>query len=292
METTLATGAEKFGDFGKGGGFGGTGQVARTYNEMLEERGLAPADEQRIKADAILGISAALLQQRGDKDLALLLLDVIQPVIERTDDRFEPDNLWLEVAPEHMDGFEKNVVEKIRDACHEVCQRRGYDIYFEGVREILPDVGPEWRENLRQQSVGGKRPTNHARRVKLESSRPKEDWLTFTNEGELTVYRALRRIQESFPADETMGIFPLPGGRLANRTWEPDVLVTYKRRAGVLEIDGPHHNARRAMDMTRDHMWLDAGVAFVSRIPVEALTDPAELEAVLRRFLKRLAETR
>jgi hypothetical protein len=28
------------------------------------------------------------------------------------------------------------------------------------------------------------------------------------------------------------------------------------------------------MDMSRDSLWLDAGVAFVDRIPVEALSDP------------------
>jgi hypothetical protein len=46
------------------------------------------------------------------------------------------------------------------------------------------------------------------------------------------------------------------------------------------------------MDTTRDHLWLDAGVAFFDRIPVETVSNPKELEAFLRRFLKRLAETR
>jgi hypothetical protein len=46
------------------------------------------------------------------------------------------------------------------------------------------------------------------------------------------------------------------------------------------------------MDMTRDSLWLDAGVAFVDRIPVEALSDPRELDSSLKKFLKRLSETR
>ena len=46
------------------------------------------------------------------------------------------------------------------------------------------------------------------------------------------------------------------------------------------------------MDMSRDNLWLDAGVAFADRIPVETLSDPIELEGTLRKFLKRLAETR
>jgi hypothetical protein len=44
--------------------------------------------------------------------------------------------------------------------------------------------------------------------------------------------------------------------------------------------------------MSPDHMWLDAGTAFVDRIPVEAVSNSVELGAFLRRFLKRLAETR
>src|ERR1022692_383070 len=140
METMVATGVDKFGGFG-GSSSADTAQAA-TYAEMLRKASLTPAEEQQIKADAVLGVAAVLLQQRGQQDIALLLLDVIQPDIEPSDDRFAPDDLWLEVAPEHMGEFEKNVVEKIRDACQEVCKRRGYDLWFAGVREILPDVGP------------------------------------------------------------------------------------------------------------------------------------------------------
>jgi hypothetical protein len=46
------------------------------------------------------------------------------------------------------------------------------------------------------------------------------------------------------------------------------------------------------MDMTRDSLWLDAGVAFVDRLPVETLSDPRELDSSLRKFLKRLSQTR
>jgi hypothetical protein len=125
-----------------------------------------------------------------------------------------------------------------------------------------------------------------------EPPRWTDEALSFTNEGELTVYRALKKIQATYPGDDTIAIFPLPGGRLPDKTWEPDVLVTYRRRAGVLEIDGPHHNGRRAIDMSRDSLWLDTGFAFAYRVPVEVLNDPEELDANLKKFLRRLAETR
>ena len=123
--------------------------------------------------------------------------------------------------------------------------------------------------------------------------RSAEDGLLFTNEGERTVYRALKKIQEKeFPHEESIGIYPLPRGRVPAHTWEPDILVTYKGRVGVLEVDGPSHNGRRALDRTRDHVLLDSGVAFVDRVPVEAIADPAELTATLKRFLRRLGDSR
>jgi hypothetical protein len=280
---TMATGAEDF---------GGNGQVdTRTYADMLDDDWLDD-DQRQIRVQSAIGHTATLLFQRGEHDTARLLLDI--PRIE-----FIPgnvwaetsDSIWIEVAPETMREFKRNAVERMQEAFSEVCDRLGFGLSLEGVREILPQVGPGWQDKLRQQLNGGKRPTNHARRVRIEPSRPVEDYLTFTNEGELTVYRALRKIQETFPSDDTIAIFPLAGGRLPKRTWEPDVLVTYRKRAGVVEIDGPHHNARRALDMSRDDMWVDAGVALVTRIPVQALSDPGEVEATLLKFLKRLAQT-
>lgn len=272
--------------------FGGAGTAdTRTYAEMLGNPWLDKGEERNIQADSALGHTAVLLQQRGQQDIALLLINVIQVAVEY-DGEWETHDLWLEVAPEHASDFDNVTTEKVKDACVEVVTRLGYGLCWGGVREVMPLIGPDWRDSLRQQLSGGKRPTNHARRIRSEQPRHFEDWLNFTNEGELTVYRALKGIQGSMPTDETIGIFPLAGGRLPGKTWEPDVLVTYKGRAGVLEVDGPHHNTRRAMDISRDHMWRDAGVAFVDRIPVEALSDKTELDASLRRFLKRLSESR
>ena len=264
----------------------------RTYDEMLEDPFLVGESEKRqIRGEAALGHAAVVLVQRGDLETARLLLDVIQVAVVGND--FEGDELWLEVAPEHLGQFTHEILGSIRDVCIEVSNRRGYGIGEVGVREVLPEVGPQWREQLRQQSSGSKRPTNQARRVRSEPPRHTEDWLYFTNPGELAVYRALKQIQEKdLPPEYTIGIYPLAGGRVPGRTWEPDVLVTYRGRAGILEIDGPAHNARRAMDLSRDHVLLNTGVAFVDRVPVEALNSPSELTAILRRFLRRLGEAR
>jgi hypothetical protein len=284
--------AQGYGDGQTEGFFGGGTSKPRpqTYDELLANERLDYNVRAKLRGEATISLAAHLLIGRGHDKIVGLLLEVERIEVDPREDRFDDDSVWLEVAQEHMSGFTEDVTDKIREACSEIERRKSYDIWFAGVREILPEVGPSWQDNLRQ-LLGGK-PTNHARRIQSEPPRWVDDALSFTNDGELKVYRALKRLQESAPGDDTLGIFPLAAGRLPGRAWEPDVLVTYKKRAGVLEIDGPHHNARRAMDMTRDSLWLDAGVAFAYRIPVEVLNDPRELDSSLKKFLKRLAETR
>lgn len=90
-------------------------------------------------------------------------------------------------------------------------------------------------------------------------------------------------------------IFPLPGGRVdSNSTIEPDFLVTYRGRAGVIEVDGPHHASphRRASDLSREKRLRSAGIAHVDRIDVRETTTKAEVEALVDTFLLRLEERR
>jgi hypothetical protein len=283
-------GSQVKGYFGSGGQLPGAQARPQTYDELLANDRLDHGERLRLQGEAVVSLAAHLLIGRGHDKIVGLLLDVERIEVEPREDRFDDDSLWLEVAPEHLPGFTEDVVSKIKEACSEIDKRKGYGMWCAGVREVLPELGPGWQDNLRQ-LLGG-RPTNHARKIRIEPPRWVDDSLCFTNDGELAVYRALKKIQAIYPSDDTIGIFPLPGGRLPGKTWEPDVLVTYRKRAGVLEIDGPHHTGRRAMDMSRDSLFLDAGVAFAHRIPVEVLNDPRELDASLKKFLKRLAETR
>ncbi|MFJ1795182.1 hypothetical protein [Kitasatospora griseola] len=264
---------------------------SRSYDELKDDPWASAEEKSAAKADALLGGLATLLVQRGDLDTARLVLAVDEPVIE-FDDEDGTLALWLEVTPSESENFTDAAVGKLRTACVEISNRKGYGVGWLGVRETLPTIRPGWRESLREQ-IEGKKPTNQARRLAPAAPFWTDDNLSFTNAGEQRVYRALRHIQEKvLPPQETIGIFPLANGRIPGHTWEPDVIVTYKGRAGVLEIDGPHHNARRALDTSRDHLLLDSGVGYVDRVPVEAISDHNELLSVLQRFLRRLADVR
>ncbi|MEV5175056.1 hypothetical protein AB0L10_29140 [Streptomyces flaveolus] len=264
---------------------------ALSYEEMLRDRTLNNDQRDALVAEMLVAYISVLLARRGDAPTARLMLLVERWKLEWDDEAQEKD-LQLEVDPANKHHFTEDLIAKLKDLCSEVSDRFGLGVNWVEVKETLPVVGPGWRE-LVQREISGERPTNQARRLQPGPRRWLEDNLAFTNEGEQCVYRALKHRQEKvLPAEATISIFPLPNGRIAQRTLEPDFLVAYKGRVGILEIDGPHHNARRALDVTRDHLMHDSGIAYVDRVPVEALENPAELQQVIDRFLRRLGEVR
>jgi len=241
-----------------------------SYEEMLRDNDLSEAQRDALIAEMLVAYMSVLLVRRGDAATARLMLQVERWNLEWDDDGREKD-LVLEVDPANKQHFTDDLLDQLKSLCKEVSNRFNLGVSWVWVRETLPVVGPGWRE-LVQRELHGERPTNQARRLQPAPRRWLEDNLAFTNEGEQRVYRLLKHRQESvLSAEDTIAIFPLPNGRIAQRTWEPDFLVVYKGRAGILEIDGPHHNARRALDVTREHLMHDSGIAYVDRVPVEAL---------------------
>jgi hypothetical protein len=114
------------------------------------------------------------------------------------------------------------------------------------VREAKPKVGRRWREQVASMLTGDGITNQGAREAQIGPEHPVVDGLHFTNQWEHRVYVVLRSKETSLPPTETIGIFPLPGGRVLGHTVEPDILVTYRGRTGVIEIDGPHHDGRHA----------------------------------------------
>jgi hypothetical protein len=262
-----------------------------SYEELLGDRTLTEDQRDLLVAEMLIAYMSVLLARRGDTGTAQLLLQVDRWSLEWDNEGHEKD-LVLEVDPANKPHFTDDLIEKLKQLCQEISERFRVCVNWVVVRETFPVVGPGWRE-LVQREISGERPTNQARRLQPGPRRWLEDNLAFTNEGEHRVYILLRHRQEKvLPREETISIFPLPNGRIVGRMCEPDFLVTYKGRAGILEIDGPHHNARRALDVTREHLMHDSGIAYVDRVPVEALENRAEIEQVIDRFLRRLGEPR
>ncbi|MFF2436659.1 hypothetical protein ACFVU4_21190 [Streptomyces sp. NPDC058107] len=199
----------------------------------------------------------------------------------------EHEDVILETDPHLVAHFEKELVYQIRSAFKAVGKARNREIRDVWVREVVPDVGPGWREELAQQLKGGAQ-SNQARKDRLAPRHPVIDNLHLTNEWEHRVYTVLREQQCALPDIETIGILPLPGMRVRGHTFEPDLLVTYKGRAGVIEIDGPHHKGRRSDDASRERLLRNAGIRHIDRIDVRDSTTKAEVEKFVETFLKHL----
>lgn len=241
--------------------------------------------------ERLLGAGAILLHQQGDGEIAVLATDVIAAEVVLWDTEFgqESYKALLEVEPHLLPRFTKEVLDQMRYAMHSVLRREKQSAsvgYIEAV-PVIPRVSANWRDQLK--AVDGPKPTNQARRVRLEPQHPVEDGIHFTNEWEHRVYRVLTHRQADLPDNDTIGIMPLGAMRVRGHTYEPDLLITYRGCAGVIEIDGPHHKGRASDDKGRERLLRNAGVKHIDRLDVRDSTDRLEVEKFVTDFLRHLS---
>lgn len=262
-------------------------------------------DEVSQDFEKILSQTTALLAQRGDEEAVALLVDVQATELVDTDEvaRTEERMAWdvpikatiyrrellLDVEEHLIPRFTNEVLERITEVLAYVSQRHGYrDVAYVRPRMALPPVDGNWRETFLQK-LQTDQPSNQARREVSGQNHPVADGMTFGSPQERTVYFALKDLQSRARPDDTIAIFPLPSARLREgHTWSPDFVVLGRGRAFILEVDGPHHRAKRrvADDHNRDLQWRRCGVPVV-RIPVEDLRNPQELQSRLAEEIKR-----
>ena len=217
--------------------------VASVDEQMYAERTESVHDQ---RAEQILAQTAALLAQRGDEQAIALLVDVQSVTTDSTSEvmRTErvslPDieeGVWgtrtdyrreavLDVEEHLVPRFTDEICERIAETLSYVAERNGEeDVVSVRARPALPEIDADWRTALGARLTLDL-PVNQARRERADGPHPVEDGLTFGSAGELRLYRALKRLQASFPQEDTISIAPLPGVYLrAGHTWSPDVLV-------------------------------------------------------------------
>lgn len=244
--------------------------------------------------EQLLAAAATVLYQQGDTEAAITATDVTAVDMHLwNSNEYEPDEykVYFTVEPQLVEQFTDAVIERIADGMHAVLPKR-VAIRIESIEicPVVPVPSPDWRKQLR--AANGPMPTNQARKLHLEpeDQHPIEDDLHFTNEWEHKLYLVLKERQATLPDNETIGILPLAGMRVLGYTREPDFLITYKGRAGVIEVDGFHHGMprRASNDHSRDNLMLSAGVWWVGRLDVRDVGTKAEVEKFVDNFLARL----
>ncbi|ABS06116.1 hypothetical protein [Kineococcus radiotolerans] len=257
--------------------------------------GLSETEAQQIRNEIMIGKTAMLLQRRGQDQAAALMLDVqgidyysyFLDGRDPWDDKAHVTVAQIDVETYLLPKFSEDLQEQIREAMHVVATREHRSVNALELREVLPEVGEDWRQQLSRE-LATERPTNQARKVRLESGAIQRDGLFLTNLWEQRIYTTLLQVQAEMPDTETINIAPLVGMRVKGHTYEPDVLITYKGFAGVIEVDGPHHSGRRAADGSRDRLLKKGGIKVLERITVEDLETRESARKFVDDFLAQL----
>ncbi|MET7738896.1 hypothetical protein [Streptomyces sp. NPDC005385] len=251
-------------------------------------RALDTPENAPLVSEWLLGTSAVLAYHLGKTDTARMIADVSSAEVRLWNTEYDHEGyrIVLVVEPGLYPTYDEEALESIAVVMRDVMWGSSKSVDEIVARPSIPRLGPDWRRQIK--TADGPKPSNQGRKVQLEPGHPVEDQLRFTNEWELDVYRVLRERQAALPDTETIGIMPLGGMRVRGWTFEPDLLITYRGYAGVIEIDGPHHKGHAGRDHSRDRLFMNAGVRYVDRLNVEEVSSRVEVEKFVDGFLARL----
>jgi hypothetical protein len=254
------------------------GEIIVCMTETDNDVGLSP--------EQAFGTAATLLLMRNQIAAAALLAQVDRNVwsYEREDWGINYYDVLLVVPIETMDTYDEEVRDLILSTLNEVLE--GYRERITSLRVGPLAVGGEWRARVLAAIQG--QVSNHATLVPLRPSHPAFDQLNFRDMAELTVYKELRTVQERLPETSTLTIIPNCALRVPKHTWEPDFVVIYRGKAGVIEVDGASHNAKRASDKSRERLLENAGFTYVDRFDAADCEDSATVAQLVSRFLEKL----
>lgn len=262
----------------------------------MTDLSLDPVATHRLVVDAdreaaLLGQAAVRLLDGGQRQAAALLLDVDRayPFVDSSDLTRGPTPKWMLVADAAtLPLFDGKLLGAVCDALVAVYRAafpdRAYRVGW--VERVASDDGTRWRTEVAGRLGMNDRPTNQSR-FGSRSARVTHDGLWFANQAEVEVYEAFRRAQRD-PRFLSPGFAVLPGPvwTMPDGTREPDLVVVYGGRVGIVEVDGGVHAGRRSSDKARERQFDRIGVAFIDRIDAEATRCAAEVDVWVAEFLR------
>jgi hypothetical protein len=236
--------------------------------------------------DRELGTVVKLLYRRGHHKAVQMILAAKKVVAREVDGDWGVSYFTLRLVMDvdhHDDARDDDALGQIMEAFNEVWNDGDRQIRHAGIRPALVPAG--WREDANFLRA---RVSNQATITSLPTQAKRVDGMWFRDKAELYIYRALLEQQQALPPTQTISIAVNPSVRVSDRTWEPDFIVVYKHRSGIIEVDGTSHLKKYANDRSRDSQLEDAGFYLVDRIDVADAEKPAEARAFVERFLARL----
>lgn len=249
----------------------------------MPEQATKEAFEER---DGQLGTAAALLFHRGETDIVELLVQVeaVDYVHQGGDWDYAEYAVHLRVDVALFDSLPDEVREKIRTALDDAAPPNDH---ITSVVAVPSPIRGDWRIKYK---AALRTPRNQASLTKLPDLHPRADQMGFRDAAELRVYEGLKRAQKRLPEGETIAISVNPSVHIPPRTREPDFLVAYRGRVGMIEVDGASHRQKWSNDKSRDQLFEDAGIFCVRHIEAEFTDDARKVDEFIERFLRKLGE--
>lgn len=227
----------------------------------------------------------------GDEREAALMLLGCQCQVELGGDRWDEVEAWSVRlgAPRRVSAILKDENHPLREVVHsatsDVVAAYGHWLRNLNIVARLANPDSNWREEMLQVATG-KDIHNQAANAEPESVRV-WNYLRFRSQTEVRVAQALdSRGVMFFPNCKAR--LTTPVGR---RNKEPDFLVCFEGKWGILEVDGElfHPPSRTTEDHARDRLFKEHGVRLVEHFDANECYENAD--SIVDRFFKLLARS-
>ncbi|GHO75592.1 hypothetical protein KSD_33630 [Ktedonobacter sp. SOSP1-85] len=178
---------------------------------------------------------------------------------------------------------EGNIFHQILDAFKAV-ENTGFDDIYVSAKIAYPDLGIDWEAKLLEAIQERKSPNQ----CKPINNTPTHEW-----KGTGLHFRSPVEIQIAEELDK-LGILFFPncmarlGGPHQRINREPDFLVCYKGKWGIIDIDGATYHTSAAKDHNRDRLFKIHGIRVCERY--EAKRCMEEPDKVVKEFLNILVQ--
>jgi hypothetical protein len=251
------------------------------YEGALEEYQAALLREQLLAT----GVQWAIRKDETELALALLDADIadLRPDLPRLNhvtmdfeasiEAFRVLSKWAQAQGDYDDRYPSLLFYHFADL-----MPSGMTLIDVVVRPRLAKVEEGWRDRVRGQmegeasnqgtDYGTKRPVLH-------------NGLYYRSESEVKIAEALEKV-------DGVLFFPNSGAMSHGAIREPDFLIVYRGKMGVLEVDGMSHEGRAAEDSARDSYFQRHGL-FVKHYPAEVCYDQPKM--IVGDFLSLLAKS-
>jgi hypothetical protein len=145
-------------------------------------------------------------------------------------------------------------------------------------REVIEDITSVAQPRLKRTDTATKQ------KAVFTSNQPDHVWsgLRFRSNPEVQIAKALEQYDDVAFFPNCKGRLNTPNGK---RNLEPDFLIFYQGKAGILEVDGPFHTSeRRVEEQERERYFRNHGIRVVERFDAKRCQQEPKL--VVQEFLQ------